>query len=243
LKIPSKPTNELAEIVGIHIGDGHVSKFSSNYQVQISSNLHEDKYYMDNVVAALWKRTFNVVPSKRVIDNEYRFIWYSRAIYSFLTGSLGLPSGNKQSIKIPDFIVENNSFLRSALRGIFDTDFSLSFKNKWKQHRYPVMMMRSSSKKLIPQLKMALEELGLKPSMQKNVVKHDKRFGDRTYNEIYLNGKKNIRLWWKEIGSKNPRMITRYKVWDKFGFCPPNTTLEQRLAMLNGEIDPESLER
>ena len=30
-------------------------------------------------------------------------------------------------------------------------------------------------------------------------------------------------------------LITKYKMWKKFGFCPPNTTLRQHLVFLSGD--------
>ena len=39
------------------------------------------------------------------------------------------------------------------------------------------------------------------------------------------------------VGIKNPVKFTRYLIWKKFGFCPPNTTLQQRQDILNGKLD------
>lgn len=47
-----------------------------------------------------------------------------------------------------------------------------------------------------------------------------------------------IKKWFEIIGSSNPRHLTRYFVWKKFGFLPPYTNINERKDMLNGKIDP-----
>lgn len=64
--------------------------------------------------------------------------------------------------------------------------------------------------------------------------RHDKRTG-KTYTSqcIYLNGKKNLNLWLKLIGTNNPKHHTKYLIWKKFGYCEPRTTVNERLSLLN----------
>ena len=47
----------------------------------------------------------------------------------------------------------------------------------------------------------------------------------------------------KFVNEKNPKHITRYLMWKKFGFCPPYTTLEERKQMLKKEVSPYSSSR
>jgi len=37
------------------------------------------------------------------------------------------------------------------------------------------------------------------------------------------------------IGFNNPVHITKYQIWKKFGFCPPNTNLQHRIRILDDE--------
>lgn len=56
-------------------------------------------------------------------------------------------------------------------------------------------------------------------------------------HNIYVSGKDNLDRWIKTIGFSNPVHLTKFQIWDKFGFCPPKTTLRERLKILNGELD------
>ena len=51
LKIPKKLTPDLAEEIGIHIGDGHLSK--NRYRYKIFGNIDESEYYTDFIMN-LW---------------------------------------------------------------------------------------------------------------------------------------------------------------------------------------------
>ena len=63
-------------------------------------------------------------------------------------------------------------------------------------------------------------------------------------NRVYLvtiNGIRGLDRWMESVGMKNPVKLTRYLIWKKFGFCPPNTTLKQREDILNGKLDIYSI--
>ena len=39
----------------------------------------------------------------------------------------------------------------------------------------------------------------------------------------------------KLVGFSNPKHITKIKVWEKLGYCPPKTTYLERLKILKEE--------
>ena len=82
----------------------------------------------------------------------------------------------------------------------------------------------------------ALDLLGFSYSVQFNVkvTLNSKNF---KRNEIYISGKENLKKWMKFIGFSNEKHLTKYLIWKKFGFCPPNTTLKQRLLILNDKMN------
>ena len=58
---------------------------------------------------------------------------------------------------------------------------------------------------------------------------------------IEINKIQDIKNWFeKTVIPQNPKHITKYLIWKKFGFCPTNTTLEERRKILKGEINPYS---
>lgn len=64
-------------------------------------------------------------------------------------------------------------------------------------------------------------------------------FGDGSVT--YRKNTNSIRF--QLIGSHNPKHITKFKIAQKFGYCPTKTTIEQRKQILKGFIDPLSIYR
>lgn len=56
-----------------------------------------------------------------------------------------------------------------------------------------------------------------------------------------MNGVEQMIRWIKQIGVKNHVKLSRYEVWKKLGFCPSNSTYEQRIKILKGEVEPNIL--
>jgi len=55
---------------------------------------------------------------------------------------------------------------------------------------------------------------------------------------LYRNN--DLKKWINEIGFKNLKHLTKVKIWEKYGFCPPKTTLKQRNNIIKGKLDPLS---
>ena len=121
------------------------------------------------------------------------------------------------------------------MRGVFDTDGSLMFKKREKDvHFYPLIEIVSKSKPLISQISDIVTKF---------------RFASHTYLDrkgtmrLYIGGRRSVKLWMDIIGSKNPIHTSKYLIWKKFGFCPPRTTLTDRMSILDGKIDPLVFEK
>ncbi|MFQ5722382.1 MAG: hypothetical protein ACE5GI_07800, partial [Candidatus Aminicenantales bacterium] len=226
--LPYRMNEDLAEDIGIQIGDGCLHLGKKDFAILCSGNYSEDFLYFHNFLIPLKKRLFkNVVLNLRKHKNQntYELKIGSKAIFTFYRKVIGLPAGYKNGIKIPELLFDKESWIKACIRGIFDTDFCLTFKRKRKPyHRYPVILTCLKSKVLVKQLEMILKQLGLKPHVEYDFPAFDKRFGKNyTKNFLYLNGKKNLEKWWTIIGSNNPRLITRFQIWKRFDFCPPRT--------------------
>ena len=251
ISLPRYLSEDLAEFVGIIIGDGHlnyeVREKSRFYSVTISCNFTEDMEYFKNIINPLFEELFNanmsIIKSKNW--NYFNAVKCSKSIVNFLNFNFSIPIGNKTSnIEIPRAIMSSNSSIKAAfIRGLVDTDFSLSFKKRKWFHSYPTIKCSLKSKNIICQLNNVLTEFGFKTSLALNERNYDKRFNIHyERHSIYLSGKKNLEKWISLIGFNNPRLLSKYLIWKTFGFCPPNTTLKQRKQMLAGkvELDPHN---
>ncbi len=241
---------ELAEICGIHAGDGYLRLRNNSGELDISGHLEEKDYY-DNYVLFLFNKTFNLkLKGREFSRGSYGFVVYNKDIAKFFS-ALGFPYGEKSTIvKVPKEILnsKNKVFYARFLRGLFDTDGNLYFKNrkthqnysifKTKYNYYPMIKIRTVSKILFKEVSFMLKKLDIKHFISSYQPK--KKNENKIYT-IHIDGVDRLNKWINIIGMKNPVKLTRYLIWKKFGFCPPNTTLRQREDILNDKLDIYSL--
>ena len=233
VNLPHYLTKELAEFIGIMIGDGHLALYVGKIRggkkrydstIKISGGKNEEPYL--RLITDVFYKLFNLrmiwEPDKR--SNAVMLVANSKSILQFLNKCCGVPTGRKSGIVcIPELIkTAGVDIKRAFLRGLADTDFSLSFQNKNKTgHKYPVLRASFKSKKLVQDLEPMFHELGFKHSTYYDELRHDKRFADYFMHNIYLYGCNNLIKWRAEIGFSNAKYARKLNKWDKDGVCPP----------------------
>jgi intein/homing endonuclease len=115
---------KLAELVGIALGDGTLTK----YFLRISGDPRFDTSYF-NYISNLCEGLFGLKPSLRKEKNRnlmYLTI-YSANVCNFLN-KLGLPFGDKirNKAKIPEIFLRDLPLSIACLRGLIDTDGTVS---------------------------------------------------------------------------------------------------------------------
>ena len=191
---------ELAEFVGIMLGDGGMTK----NQVTISLNRETDREYIF-YVKNLIERLFRVEPSERE-DSESlaNTIVVSRIELVEFCKSIGLKVGNKvkQKVDIPEWIKKNKKFLGVCVRGLVDTDGSV-FEHKYKVggkvYRYKKMDFASSSWPLLNSVYLALKDLGLKPRITKDGKK------------LRIESIDTVKKYMEVVGTSNRKHLNRYR--------------------------------
>src|SRR3990167_1346399 len=114
---------ELAEICGIHAGDGYfrVSERGKG-EVDISGHMEEKDYY-ENHVIPLFNKVFNLdIKGRAFSRGSYGFVSYRNEIRDALIG-LGFPKGKKsETVRIPQLVLESKDLkiYGAFLRGLFD---------------------------------------------------------------------------------------------------------------------------
>lgn len=254
VKLPKKLTSELAEFVGIMLGDGHTNidqgvysngKKYTKYPINIHGHYIDDFDYFQNVILPLFKNLFNLNLKASKEGNKNAIIGRkaSKGIVHYLHKILSIPLGNKsKGIVIPSIILKSNtSILFSFIRGLFDTDGTITFqkKDKNKVHKYPIIKISLKDKNIIKQLSSIFNKYNLNHCVLYNLKK---RLNNKIFfgNYISISGKKNLKKWMDLIGFNNPKHLTKYQIWKKFGFCPPYTNIIERRKILKGEINPYS---
>lgn len=199
IKKPKK-SKDLAEFVGIILGDGGITK----RQLTITLNAVDDKEYSKFVIKLI-KKLFCVKPSiYHNTKDSVNDIVVSRSELVKFCISMGLLIGNKvkQQVDVPMWIKQNNTFLISCLRGLIDTDgciFTHSYKVNGKVYSYKKMAFSNRSKPLILTVYQYLKRIGLSPRFTKDG------------KDVRIESKNDVRKYFRLIGSHNPKHLKKYR--------------------------------
>lgn len=244
VRLPPRVSPELAEETGIHIGDGYMGIFEKHgvYKWNIAGHLHEDKLYLTHYVIQLEKSLYGLNPTYIHYDKHLMDLTYVPKTVVLFKSLLGLPVGKKEGIDIPKIFIKNDDLTKHCLRGIVDTDGYVTFQKKRSNvHYYPRVTILSSSKPLILTIqRFLLSKLKLRVNTSFN-KRYKSIFRRRKpIHVLHICGQKNFESWMRIIGFSNPANLTKFMIWKQHGFCPPNTTINQRIAIIAGLIYPES---
>ena len=186
--IPKKYSEELAELFGIMLGDGHVSHFQS----VVTLGTKEAPYA--EYVRKLFAKVFRAKAKISIRADGYRDVYLGSTEVAEWFKKHGLVSHKVRSqVSPPKWIFSNKTFLRGFIRGMFDTDGSIY------RLRFGLQISFTNySVPLLGALQSALIKLQYKPSSIS---------GPR----LYVTRRSEIKRFLKEIKPRNPKHIRRLK--------------------------------
>lgn len=200
-KLPfQKPqlSQELAEFIGIMMGDGGLSHF----QLCITLH-HKDDLAFSRFVVNLIQKLFNTIPSKYHVpkNSVYNIVVSRKGLVEYLHG-LGLPIGNKvrQNFDIPNWIRKNKKFTIACLRGLIDTDGSIfvhTYRAGRKWYSYKKIAFCSASAPLRMSVYTILKKLGFNPRISQE-------------RDVRLDNKADVERYFTIIGSHNQKHLRKY---------------------------------
>lgn len=183
--------------------------------IEITGNKLKDFEYIKDFTSGIIRNLFNIIPRFYIREgqNTVRLIINSKEIVSFLNEQ-GFPLGKKGNIIPPNWITNKSKFFLKYIRGIFDTDGYLVLKNK-EGKKYPVIGISSISKPLLNSIKEFLNKLDISSYLGTRVI-NNKRYKKQLIEyKLQISGKRNIYLFFKKIGTNNPRNKIKYKEFNK----------------------------
>jgi len=229
----------LAELVGIHLGDGCISITKRYSEYYLGGDLYEEREYHDQWVGPLFnKHVMRPILGKDVIYKErpkmglYAFHIFNKKVTDFFM-SLGVASGKKINATIPSWILDEKEYLHRFLRGLFDTDGCLYFQKNYSckvpKPTWPIIQLGLISKELIYEVFDILQWLGLHPQLKKPFI--GKKGKHLAYViKIYRND--DLAYFMKYIQFKNSKHITKWAIFQKYGYYLPYTTIKERKKLL-----------
>ena len=224
LKMPNKINKDVAEETGIHAGDGHMNiikhSTGTKYVYSISGG-YEDERYFKSFLIPLMKRLYNIKPSiyRAKHEKSLTLHYQSKGLIYFKKG-LGLPLGKKLNLKIPLLILKS-PFRLDFIRGVFDTDGSLSFRKRYKKiNYYPVIDIANKEANFIINIAKILKANKFSYSLNIDSL-HKTRNGKLCKcSRIFIYGKTNLLKWMDLIGTSNPVKKDKFSLWKKYGYAP-----------------------
>lgn len=197
-----KPSKELAELIGIILGDGNIwCKKEGYYYVRICGDAEKDRDYLLNYVKPLFEKLFK--KKMHLIKHSTHkelFISIGNKDVVFTLNHFGLPSGNKKknNVGIPNWILESNEYIKACIRGLIDTDGSVC---PITGRDYPYIWFSCNIENLRKTFKIAMEKIGF------NTSKWNIREG-RT-PDTYIGKKELIKKYIQTISFKNKRHLSK----------------------------------
>lgn len=193
-------SEELAEFVGIVLGDGGISE----HQVTVTLNGVTDKKYL-TFVKNLIKKLF-CVPIGFYADKRSfacRVVISRKALVDYLVDVVGLKRGNKvrQQVDIPVWIKENRRYSIACVRGLIDTDGCAiihQYFSKGKKYRYKKVGFTSRSYPLLKSVSDTLFDLKIKNRISKD-----------GWN-VRIEARKDVERYFELVGTNNPKHRGRF---------------------------------
>ena len=186
---------DLAEFIGAYLGDGTLTK----YVIKISGDYRYDLPYL-NYLSDLVFKLFGIKSrierdSRKEVNTVYLII-RSKRICEFLRDKYGIRYGDKIKNKtsIPKKILNDNKLSLACLRGLIDTDGSIS--RRGRNGSQFCINFTSHNPKLLKEV----NEIGIRFNL----------FTYKTKNNIGTNKWSNIMNYFCIVGSSNLRHIVRF---------------------------------
>ena len=192
-------SEDLAELLGILIGDGHLS----DYQVSITTNSLTDKQhaiFVAGLIKKLFKKDGTISFKKN--QNAMDVVVSSKSLVEVLNG-LGMQKGNKikNNLSVPSWIVLDCAYEKAFLRGLFDTDGCIYLDKhtiRGKLYKNLGWTVTSYADKLRIGIIEILERLEFGPTYQES------------QKSVFLRRKKDIEKYFQDIGTHNDKHRDRF---------------------------------
>jgi intein/homing endonuclease len=170
MKRPACITAELAEVIGLHLGDGcmvhYFSKGHTSYLVAFTGSGSEYGYY-DSFVRPTIESLFDIRGHLYLRDDgTTRYVIYSKELVEYLE-TLGIPLGKKYDAPIPTSVLKDGQAI-PFIRGLYHAEGSIYHRYSKRYNRQIkvydnllVIQIRMKLKTLMRQLHQELLGIGI----------------------------------------------------------------------------------
>ena len=166
---PFKKTSELAELIGVILGDGHIEKFPRTERLIISGNSNNPKFITrySEIAQNLFSKKPHIEKTKR---NCIRISIYEKHI----SQRLNISTGNRGKLKIvtPKWILNNKKYIISYLRGLYEAEGSFCIHKPTSTYKF---FFSNKNPSLLKQVYFLLKILKFHPHKSKHAIQISKK--------------------------------------------------------------------
>ena len=170
---------DLAEYIGVVLGDGHIEKFPRTERITITGDIQKPEYIWR--YATMTEKLFKKTPTlERAKDSRgFRLSLYQK----FISARLGIPTGNRKDFKykLPRWISNDQHYIPRFLRGLFEAEGSLCIHPPTCTYNF---CFTNYNQHLLAIVKNLLIQLEFHPEVRHNAIRIRKCAGSRITKAI-----------------------------------------------------------
>lgn len=196
--LPKAYSSDLAEFVGIMLGDGGLTPL----YISITLNSEADQAYIYFVIS-LCEKLFGERPKIHKHRNDKAVaLYYNSKVLATYFISIGLKVGSKvkQQVGVPEWIIKNKEYSKACLRGLMDTDggiFLHRYLSNKKRYTYSKLCFSNRSIPLLLFVYETLIEFGFTPKLIEKVEN----------KKVWLYNAQEVKQYLLKIGTNNQRLL------------------------------------
>ena len=167
---PLIENGDLAELIGVSLGDGHICIYPRSEELRIISNSNNPgfiKRYAKIIEKVFDKRAY-VIPSQH--SNCTKIGVYQKHI----SDRLGIPSGARRysNIKVPAWILKNRKYIVRYLRGLYEAEGCLCLHKPTYTHKF---IFKNHNESMLKNVYRLVKRLGFHPHQSKYMIQVSKK--------------------------------------------------------------------
>lgn len=164
-----RKTGDLAEFIGVMLGDGNIFKFPRTEALTIASNAKNIGFIQR--YSLLLEKIFSKKPT---INKPHRGCVKIRFYQKDISKRLNIPTGSRKdcNTKIPFWILENKGYLIRYLRGLYEAEGSFCVHKPTCTYKF---LFSNKNQSLLNNVYRALKILGFHPHTSQYKVQVSKR--------------------------------------------------------------------
>lgn len=155
---PFRKNGDLAELIGVLLGDGNIHAFPRTECVRLVS--HSDKLGFIKYYSDLMERVIGKKPTvrRRSTANATDIVVYEK----HLSKRLGIPTGSRSKlvVHLPDWISKSTELRRRYLRGLYEAEGSIHYHKSTYTHK---LLFSNTNESMLSVVSAILTDLGFHP--------------------------------------------------------------------------------